>query len=134
MSYIDGFVLAVPNANQQAFLDFASKFDPIFKEFGALRVVECWGDDVPDGKQTDFKRAVQCKDDETVVFSWIEWPDKETRDAAMKTMTGWMENPEKGDPRMNPEKNPMPFDGMRLIYGGFTPLVVVGNNAQGKEK
>ena len=115
MSYIDGFVLAVPNANQQAFLDFASKFDPIFKEFGALRVVECWGDAVPDGKQTDFKRAVQCKDDETVVFSWIEWPDKETRDAGMKKM---ME-----DPRMDPKTNPMPLDGARMIYGGFRPIL-----------
>ncbi|GGA73790.1 hypothetical protein GCM10011521_09890 [Arenimonas soli] len=115
MSYVDGFVLAVPNANKQAFLDFAGKFDPIFKEFGALRVVECWGDDVPDGKQTDFKRAVQCKDDETVVFSWIEWPDKETRDAGMKKM---ME-----DPRMDPKTNPMPLDGARMIYGGFRPVL-----------
>lgn len=115
MSYVDGFVLAVPNANKQAFVDFASKFDPIFKEFGALRVVECWGDDVPDGKQTDFKRAVQCKDDETVVFSWIEWPDKETRDAGMKKM---ME-----DPRMDPKANPMPLDGARMIYGGFRPVL-----------
>ena len=119
MSYVDGFVLAVPNANQQAFLDFASKFDPIFKEFGALRVVECWGDDVPDGKQTDFKRAVQCKDDETVVFSWIEWPDKATRDAAM----GRMEKIMATDPRMSPEHNPMPFDGARMIYGGFRPIL-----------
>ena len=117
MSYVDGFVLAVPNANKQAFLDFASKFDPIFKEFGALRVVECWGDDVPDGKQTDFRRAVQCKDDETVVFSWIEWPDKETRDAGMKKM---ME-----DPRMDPKENPMPFDGKRMIFGGFEAVVEV---------
>lgn len=115
MSYIDGFVLAVPNANKQKFIDFAAKFDPIFKEFGALRVVECWGDDVPPGKVTDFQRAVQCKDDETVVFSWIEWPDKETRDTGMKKM---ME-----DPRMDPKANPMPLDGARMIYGGFRPVV-----------
>lgn len=115
MAYIDGFVLAVPNANKQKFIDFAATFDPIFKEYGATRVVECWGDDVPDGKQTDFKRAVQCKDDETVVFSWIEWPDKATRDAGMKKM---ME-----DPRMDPKANPMPLDGARMIYGGFAPVI-----------
>ncbi|WP_288902987.1 DUF1428 domain-containing protein [uncultured Sneathiella sp.] len=134
MSYIDGFVIAVPTANKQKFITHAEMGDSVFVDLGATRVTECWGDDLPVGKVTDFRKAVQARDDETVVFSWIEWPDKETRDAAMKTMTGWMENPEKGDPRMNPEKNPMPFDGMRLIYGGFTPLVVVGNNAQGKEK
>jgi len=134
MSYIDGFVIAVPTANKQKFITHAEMGDSVFVDLGAMRVTECWGDDLPVGKVTDFRKAVQARDDETVVFSWIEWPDKETRDAAMKTMTGWMENPEKGDPRMNPEKNPMPFDGMRLIYGGFTPLVVVGNNAQGKEK
>lgn len=79
------------------------------------------------GKLTDFRKAVQASDDETVVFSWIEWPDKETRDAAYVTMTDWMNNPEKADQRMNPEKNPMPFDGKRLIYGGFTPLVELGD-------
>ena len=115
MSYVDGFVFAVPNANKQAFIDYANKFDTLFMEFGATRVVECWGDDVPDGKQTDFKRAVQCKDDETVAFSWIEWPDKETRDAGMKKM---ME-----DPRMDPKANPMPLDGARMIFGGFNPVV-----------
>ncbi len=125
MSYIDGFVIAVPTANKQKFIDHAKLGDTVFTDLGALRVVECWGDDVRDGKVTDFRQAVQAKSDETVVFSWIEWPDKATRDAAMKTMADWMENPEKADPRMDQKKNPMPFDGMRLIYGGFSPVVEV---------
>lgn len=118
MSYVDGFVLAVPTANKQKFLDHAREFDQIFMEYGALRVVECWGDDVPDGKQTDFKRSVQATADETVAFSWIEWPDKATRDAGMKKMMD--------DPRMDPEKNPMPFDGKRMIFGGFAPILDIG--------
>lgn len=113
MSYVDGFLAAVPTANREKFIAHAQKGDPVFIEFGALRVVECWGDDVPHGQLTDFFRAVQARDDETVLFSWIEWPDKATRDAGMKKM---ME-----DPRM--EDNPMPFDGKRLIYGGFVPLL-----------
>ena len=117
MPYIDGFVLAVPTANKQKFTDHANVGDAFFIELGATRVLECWADDVPNGKQTDFRKAVQAKDDETVVFSWIEWPDKATRDAAFaKMMDG-------SDPRMDPEKNPMPFDGKRMIFGGFTPLV-----------
>ena len=117
MSYIDGFVMAVPAANKQKFLDHASTFDAMFIEFGATRVTECWGDDVPRGKQTDFYRAVECKDDEVVVFSWIEWPDKATRDAGMQKMMS--------DPRMDPEKTPMPFDGKRMIFGGFAPIVTL---------
>ncbi len=115
MSYVDGFVIAVPTANKQAFIDYARKFDPVFIEFGATRVVECWGDDVPAGKVTDFQRSVLATADETVMFSWIEWPDKATRDAGMKKM---ME-----DPRMDPQNNPMPFDGKRMIFGGFAPVV-----------
>jgi uncharacterized protein YbaA (DUF1428 family) len=91
-------------------------------ELGATRILECWGDNVPEGKMTDFHRAVQANDDETIVFSWIEWPDKATRDAAMSKM-GEMT---KSDDRMNPEKNPMPFDGKRMIFGGFTPVVELG--------
>ena len=118
MSYIDGFVIAVPTANRQKFIDHARTFDQLFLEFGATRIVEGWGDDVPDGKQTDFRKAVQAKDDETVVFSWVEWPDKATRDAGMKKMMD--------DPRMDPQTNPMPFDGMRLVYGGFAPVLELG--------
>ena len=119
MSYIDGFVIAVPTANKQKFIEHARRGDSIFTDFGATRVVECWADDVPEGKVTDFGKAVQAKADETVVFSWIEWPDKETRDAAMKAMMA----DDFADERMDPEKNPMPFDGKRLIYGGFQPII-----------
>jgi uncharacterized protein YbaA (DUF1428 family) len=119
MSYIDGFVIAVPTSNKQEFIDHAKKAGSVFKELGATRILECWGNDVPEGKLTDFRKAVQAKEDETVVFSWIEWPDKATRDAAMARMDELM----KTDDRLNPAKNPMPFDGKRLIYGGFTPVV-----------
>lgn len=125
MSYIDGFVIAVPTANKQKFIDHAQHADSVFIDLGAIRVVESWGDDVPEGKVTDFRGAVKAEPEETVVFSWIEWPDKPTRDRAMKTMTEWMENPDTADPRMDPEKNPMPFDGTRLIYGGFAPVVTL---------
>lgn len=128
MSYIDGFVIAVPTANKEKFIEHAKLGDSVFIDLGATRVVECWGDDVPDGKVTDFRGAVKATAEETVVFSWIEWPDKATRDAGMKTLTDWMEDPDRGDPRMDPEKNPMPFDGMRLIYGGFQPIVEVGGD------
>ena len=116
MSYIDSVVIPVPTANKQAFLDHARRMDAIFMEWGAVRVVETWGDDVPDGTQTDFKRAVQATAEETVVLSWIEWPDKATRDAAMAKM--------RTDPRMMAE--PPPFDGKRMIFGGFMPLIDTG--------
>ena len=119
MSYFDGFILAVPTANKQAFIDHADRANRYFMDQGPVRVRECWGDDVPDGKQTDFRKAVQAKGEETVVFSWIEWPDKATRDACMTQM----EDASKSDERINPDKNPMPFDGMRMIYGGFSPVV-----------
>ncbi|MBU1212375.1 MAG: DUF1428 domain-containing protein [Alphaproteobacteria bacterium] len=129
MSYIDGFVIAVPTANKQKFIDHAELGDGVFIDLGATRVLECWGDDVKDGKLTDFRKAVQAKDDETVVFSWIEWPDKATRDAAMAKLTEMMSDPSKADPRMDPNKNPMPFDGKRLIFGGFAPVVEVGSQS-----
>jgi uncharacterized protein YbaA (DUF1428 family) len=119
MSYIDGFVMAVPTANKQKFIDHASEIDTIFTDMGAIRVVECWGDDVQDGKLTDFRKAVHATEDETVVFSWVEWPDKATRDAAMQKMM----SEDFEDERMDMEKNPMPFDGKRLIFGGFAPIV-----------
>jgi len=117
MAYVDGFVIAVPRERKDAFLAHARTIDPVFLELGALRVVECWGDDVAPGAQTDFRRAVAATEGEEVAFAWIEWPDKATRDAAfarMKTMQ---------DPRMDPAVNPMPFDGRRMIFGGFAPLL-----------
>lgn len=113
MSYVDGLVAAVPAANKDAFLAHAKMLLPLFKEFGATRMVECWGDDVPDGKVTDFRRAVKAEEGEVVLFSWIEWPSKEVRDAGMKKM---ME-----DPRMRSME--MPFDGKRMIFGGFQPIL-----------
>ena len=119
MTYIDGFLAPVAaGTSAETYRDFAARAAPIFKDHGATRVVEGWGDDVPDGKVTDFRRAVQASEGETVVFSWIEWPDKATRDAGMKKM---ME-----DPRMDPStpgNPPMPFDGKRMIYGGFACLL-----------
>ena len=119
MSYIDGFVIAVPTANKQKFIEYAGMVDTIFTDLGATRVVECWADDVPEGKITDFAKAVQATADESVVFSWIEWPDKQTRDAAMEKMM----SDDFSDDRVNMEKHPMPFDGKRLIFGGFEPVV-----------
>ena len=109
MNYVDGFVAAVPTANKPAYLEHARLAATVFKEHGALGVVECWGDDVPDGKLTSFPMAVQRKADETVVFAWITWPSREVRDAGMKKVMD--------DPRMRDMQ--MPFDGQRMIYGGF---------------
>lgn len=115
MKYVDGFVVAVPAENKEAYIAMAAKAAPLFKEFGALRVVECWADDVPDGKLTDFRRAVKAQDHEEVVFSWIEYPSKEVRDAANQKMMS--------DPRMKEFGESMPFDGKRMIYGGFSPIM-----------
>jgi uncharacterized protein YbaA (DUF1428 family) len=115
MGYADGFVVPVPEANKEAYRTMAAKAAAVFLEYGALRVVEAWGDDVPDGKVTDYKRAVQAEDGEVPVFSWIEWPSKESRDDNWKKI---ME-----DPRMKHDPADNPFDGKRLIYGGFAPIV-----------
>ena len=117
MSYIDGFVAAVPTANREKFRQHAEKAAVVFKEHGALKVVECWGDDVPEGKVTSFPLAVKRKDDETVVFSWIVWPSRKARDEGKKKVMA--------DPRAQPDVLPMPFDGQRLIYGGFETIVEV---------
>lgn len=115
MSYVDGFVAAVPTANRDAYLRHAIAAAALFREHGAEKCVECWGDDVPEGETTSFPRAVQCRPDETVIFSWVVWPSKAARNA------GWAAMME--DPRMGPDANPMPFDGERLIYGGFQPIL-----------
>jgi uncharacterized protein YbaA (DUF1428 family) len=113
MTYIDGFIAAVPTANRDKFKKHAEEAAAMLKEYGALSVTECWGDDVPEGKITSFSMAVQRKDDETVVFSWIVWPSKDVRKAAWDKMMANF--------HMKPED--MPFDGKRMIYGGFEPIM-----------
>lgn len=115
MTYVDGFVLAVPTANKEAYRAHAAAALKVFKEHGALTCVECWGDDVPEGKVNSMHTAVMRKPDETVVFSWITWPDKATRDAGLQKVFA--------DPRLAPDVNPMPFDGTRMIMGGFEMIV-----------
>ena len=110
MTYISGFVTPVKPENKDAYIESARMAWPLFQEFGALSMNEGWGDNTPDGKVTDFRRAVQATAEETVAFAWEEWPDKATRDASMKKV---ME-----DPRM-------PFDGKRMIFGGFEQVVEV---------
>jgi len=113
VSYIQGFVIPVPRDKKDDYRKMCQQFAWIFKDYGARQVFECWGEDVPDGKVTDFKRAVQARDNENVVFSWIVWPDRATCDAASKKMLD--------DERMKPSGD-MPFDMQRMIYGGFSPL------------
>ena len=113
--YVDGYVIPVPTAKREAYRRMAEMAAPIFKEYGALQVVECWGDDVPPGKLTSFPLAVQCKDDETVVFSWVVWPSREARDAGNAKFMA--------DPRMQPDDAEVLFDGKRLIMGGFQVIL-----------
>jgi uncharacterized protein YbaA (DUF1428 family) len=118
MAYIDGFVIPVAPGKKEAYREMAAKAAPIFQEHGALQIVETWEDDVPDGKLTDFRRAVQAQPGEGIVFSWIVWPSREARDEGNKKA---ME-----DPRMQPLGEEMPFDGKRMIFGGFMPIVDTG--------
>jgi uncharacterized protein YbaA (DUF1428 family) len=113
MSYIDGFLVPVPVDKRDAYVATAQKMTAFFERHGAIRVVECWGNDIPDGKVTDFKRAVAAQPGENVVFSWIEWPTKEARDKAGKAM---MEDAGMKD-------MDVPFDGRRMIFGGFEVLL-----------
>jgi uncharacterized protein YbaA (DUF1428 family) len=121
VSYIDGFVIPVPSGKRSEYREMCARAAKLCEEYGATRIVECWGRDVPEGKVTDFQRAVQAKDDETVVFSWIVWPSKAIRDAANEMM--------KDDPRMHIDGE-MPFDGMRVIMGGFDVLFDTNNEPQ----
>ena len=121
MTYVEGFVTAVPAANKEAYRKHAADVVPLFKEFGVTRHVELWGDDVPDGKVTDFKGAVKAQDDEVVVFSWFEYPSKQVRDAANEKI--------RSDPRMKQAGATMPFDAQRMIYGGFAPILEDGTGA-----
>ena len=113
MTYYSGFVLAVPADKRDDYADHAVKAWPMFKRHGALRMVECWGEDVPHGKQTDFYRATDARDGEVPLFSWIEWPDRATADAAWAAMMT----------EDHPDMVDMPFDGARMFWGGFAPIV-----------
>jgi uncharacterized protein YbaA (DUF1428 family) len=117
MTYVDGFVAAVPTEKRAEYLAYATQFAALFKKHGALRIVENWGDDVPEGKLTSFPMAVQREPHESVVFSWVIWPSREARDTAWKTLMQ--------EPAMQPGASPMPFDGKRMIYGGFQTILEV---------
>jgi uncharacterized protein YbaA (DUF1428 family) len=123
MPYFDGFIVAVPKANREAYLRQAADAFPLFEEFGILRHVEAWASDIPDGKLTGFRKAVQATEDEDVVFSWFEYASREARDAAGEKMMA--------DPRMEAMGANMPFDGKRMIYGGFAPLLDEGGAGGG---
>lgn len=113
--YVDGFVVAVPKENKQLYIDQAKKAAEYFKKLGATRFVECWQSDVPHGKTTDFYGAVKAKENEEVLFSWVEYPSKEVRDDANKKMMD--------DPEMKEMGKNMPFDGSRMIFGGFESIL-----------
>ena len=117
MSYIQGFIIPVPKANKEAYIKVAQASGVIFQDYGAIRIVESWSETTPDGKQTDFKKAVKATADEAIVFSWIEWPNQATCDAAAEKMQNDERFAEMGD---------MPFDGSRLIYAGFNPIFEIG--------
>lgn len=119
MPYIDGFVIAVPTENKKEFVEYARMMDSLIMDFGAIRVMECWEDDVQRGMNTDFHGAVDAKEGESIVFSWVEWPDEETRQRGherMQELAG-------SDERFSHEKHPAPFDGSRMIFGGFVPVL-----------
>jgi uncharacterized protein YbaA (DUF1428 family) len=115
MSYVDGFLVAVPTAKREAYRTLAAAAAVVFKDHGARHVVEAWGDDVPEGKVTSMARAVKCREDETVVFSWIVWPSKQARTTGMEKAVA--------DPRL--DGCDVPFDGQRMIFGGFEAIVDV---------
>ncbi|MDD7970631.1 DUF1428 domain-containing protein [Roseinatronobacter alkalisoli] len=123
MTCIQGFVAAVPTENRAAFIDHAARAMRDFRDHGLVAGVECWGDDLPDGEVTSFPLAVKAKADETVIFSWYVWPSRAAHDAGMKAAMA--------DPRLGPEQNPMPFDGKRVIFGAFEPLVEHGAPQKG---
>lgn len=115
MPYVDGFVIPVPKDKLDAYKEMARRGSEVWTELGATHYVECIGDDVPVGEVTSFPRAVQAKEDEVIIFSWIIYADKATRDATMKKVMG--------DPRLADYMNNMPFDGKRMIFGGFVPFI-----------
>jgi uncharacterized protein YbaA (DUF1428 family) len=113
--YVDGFVIAVKRDRRDDYAALAQACNPFFMEHGASWMMEGWGIDVPEGKTTDFRRAVKAEPDEEVVFSWVQWPDRAARDAGNAKIMN--------DPRLAGKE--MPFDGKRLIFGGFEPVVEV---------
>jgi uncharacterized protein YbaA (DUF1428 family) len=115
MSYVDGFVLAVPKQNLEAYKALARQAGDVWKEHGALAYVECVADDVPHGELTSFPRAVMAKEDEVVVFSWAVYPSRADRDAILKKVMA--------DPRLKHDPGSMPFDGKRMFWGGFQPFI-----------
>ena len=137
MSYIDGFVIAVPTANKQTFIDHANMADSMFIDMGATRVIECWGDDISEGKTTDFRKAVKATADESIVFSWIEWPDKATRDAGMAKLEAddfrWIRtggrSPINGKPPDHLHRRENPPD--RMLSGGLCYQTLVQPTEKG---
>jgi uncharacterized protein YbaA (DUF1428 family) len=123
MTYVEGFIVAVPAENREAYRRHAAEATPLFAEFGATRLLEAWEDDVADGKVTDFRRSVQAKEGEKIVFSWLEYPSRAVRDSAVAKMMS--------DPRMEAIGSGMPFDGSRMIFGGFASFVDEGSGAGG---
>jgi uncharacterized protein YbaA (DUF1428 family) len=115
--YIAGFVIPVPEEKKEAYRAWAAKSAALFKEYGCLEIVESWEDNVPDGKQTDFRRAVKAKPGEKIVFTWQVWPDKETLEALEAAMAE--------DERFEVSVE-IPFDAKRLIYGCFAPVHAMG--------
>lgn len=116
--YIQGFVVPVPADRKDAYLKASEQGWDIFSKLGAIEHVEAWEEDVKDGEHTDFRQSVKAEADEKIVFSWVIWPDKATCDAAeKKMMSGEMEGFDE-----------MPFDGKRMVYGGFSPLFAAGRN------
>lgn len=117
--YVQGFVIPVPEGNKDAYREVARKFWEIAKDYGCLSQIECWEADVKDGTTTDFRMAVKAESGEKIVFSWTTWPDRATADSAHEKLMA--------DPRMEtefgaPDGSDMPFDGKRMIIGGFDPL------------
>lgn len=115
MTYVVGHVTAVPTENREAYRAHVQRSAAVFKQYGALQFVECWGEDVPDGKLTSFPMAVRCQPHETVVFAWVTWASREARDAGMAKV--------RAEPRMRSGADPAPYDMSRMIHGGFEVIV-----------
>jgi uncharacterized protein YbaA (DUF1428 family) len=116
--YVQGFLLAVPEEKKEDYRAMAEKASEMFADYGAIEMMEAWEDDVADGKVTDFRMATKAQDGEKIVFSWIIWPDRATCDAAAKKM--------QADPEAAEKFGEMPFDGKRMMWGGFDPIFVMG--------